>query len=586
MALRVPPEINVPEPGAPLLVGRDPGRDEVEEGRPFVGSSGRLLFGGWDPVVDRYTPGIVQQAMGFRREDLNITNRVLQKPWNNEFYRHSWDVINQDRKHLMELIEELQPSLIIALGNEACYDLVPDWSTIAAKPDKPYPGGKSIKSAKSITERRGFFWHGDSLPCPVLSTLHPASCLYNPVPHRILLEGDLRRAGAWLRGDLPRLERPPITRVRTKADLAPLWEADITAFDIEVKWGGNAFLCIAFYTSNGDLLLAYEDALGACEDWLRSDCRKLAHNKQFDNYYLKYKMGIEVGGVVEDTIICHWAMYPELAGQEETGRENATSGGMTRKSLNFLASWHLNVPYWKEYTSNVDKMGQLCAMDVFVTMHCWNIMSEEMYELDVVDQYERSRDMVPALVDMQGRGLRVDQDLLSERLSALKKRQETKEAEATEAAESFLKAHHITHKEDGDEYWWYHDARCECCFGGSVARQHCTSCAGIEGSGANGAILKSDLVEWAEMAGHSVEGLSKGDLHDLLPPCSACSGKGTIPDWSFNPMSSLQLQTLLFDHLSVPKKCYHGDEPDATEETIKMVLEWAQDDEPSKTEEL
>lgn len=580
----VDPEINIPHPGAPLIVGRDPGANEVKQGRPFVGKSGQLLFGGFDPLAGEVIPGVISAA-GLRRSDVNITNRVLRQPWNNDFYRHSWDDINDGLRQLRHTIEDLQPSVIVALGAQAAYDLVPGWQTLTDRHPGENSGGASVKSAKAIMDRRGFIWYPEDstgLPCPLITSLHPAACIYQPMPNRILLDMDFQRVGLLLRDELPRQVWPDFTRITSKADIAPLWEADLVSYDIEITWGGERFLCIAFYTSDGRAFLAYEDGLGACVDWLRSPRHKLAHNSQFDRYYLDAKMDIPVGGRHEDTIVGHWATYPELAGKEDTGREDQrkkSKNQMTRKGLNFLASVHLNYPWWKTYTSDPARMGRLCVNDVVATLDCWAPIERDIEEFGVRHQYERQLAKLPALIAVQKRGFLVDEALRQERMQAISARQTTLADEARSAGESFLREHSLTHRDDGTEYWWYHDAQCPCCNGGSVKSQACDSCAGIEGRGAGGAILKKDLVLWAwrstDIPKADLDKMKKEDLTELLPVCRICEGRGKIPDWDFNPLSDTQLPALLWDHLGVPKYCAPGG-PNAQEETIKRVLEWSE----------
>ena len=564
----IAPEINVLNTPAPLIVGRDPGDEDVSRGRPMMGSSGSVFFGGYDPSSNSMIQGSLAHA-GLTRDMVNITHRVPKHPWNNDFFRHSWEDINSGLRDLRSLIAELKPSIIVACGPHAAYDLVPEWATLTDKKPGEYSGGKSIKSAKEILDRRGFLWYpedGTGLPCPVLVTIHPASCVYQTMPNRLLLDIDMQRLGAVLRGELPRRTFPKPQRVRYKADLEKIWQADLVAYDIEVKWGGSEFLCIALYTSDGDAFLAYADGLGAVEEWLRSDRPKVTHNGQFDRYFLETKCGIPVGGHHEDTICAHWAAYPELAGRADTGREDGRKkkkSQLTRKGLNFLASFHLNYPWWKTYTSDPDQMGQLCVNDVVATLDSWRIYNKEMDDLGVRPQYERQIAKLPALISVQKRGMLIDEDMRRTRMRALLSRQRTLEAESKAAAESFLKEYSLKSP------FWYKDARCECCFGGDLKRAHCTSCAGVVGTGSGGSIKKSDLILPLWRAGHDpdhLKGLTKGDLMDMFPPCQACGGVGTLPRWDFNPMSGSQLIELLWTHLNVPKGLYSGATPNAQED--------------------
>jgi len=583
----VGPEINQPDKPSPLLVARDPGDMEVVKGKPLVGPSGSVLFGGYDRYTDRQIGGAVEHA-GLVREDFNITNRVLRHPWNNEFHRHSWEDINDGKRQLFRLIEELQPSIIIATGAQAAYDLIPNWATLTDRKPGDFSGGKDIKGAKAVLDRRGYLWYPEEheLPCecPVLVTIHPAVCLYQPMPHRLMLDIDFQRAGAVLRGELPRRAWPDFRRIRTKADLAPLWDAELTAYDIEVKWGGAEFLCIAFYSNDGQGFLAYSDGFKACEEFLRSDHPKLCHNGQFDRYFLETRMGVSVGGHHEDSIVGHWACYPELAGKEDTGREDQkkkTKSTMTRKGLNFLGSFHLNVPWWKTYTSDPALMGRLCVNDVAATMWSWEVIAPEIDAMGVQWQYYRQLQKIPALMKTQQRGMLIDEPMRKARMKELSTRHDSLYGESKDAATEFLQAIEATHKPDGKEYGWFHAAQCTCCGGGSIKREHCPKCAKLKGTGAGGSIKKTDLALWLWRKTKNkpaIDKLSKAEMVEFIPPCKACDGTGKVPKWDFNPMSGPQLISLLWTHLGVPKYTYGSGDADASEETIRKVLEWAEEE--------
>ena len=68
----------------------------------------------------------------------------------------------------------------------------------------------------------------------------------------------------------------------------------------------------------------------------------------------------------------------------------------------------------------------------------------------------------------------------------------------------------------------------------------------------------------------------KADYEALIfHPCSACNGTGELTGYDFNPMSPKQMVDLLYGELRVPKFTYLGDTPNASEETMKRILEWA-----------
>tara|TARA_R110002020_G_scaffold121916_3_gene277025 strand:+ start:18437 stop:20182 length:1746 start_codon:yes stop_codon:yes gene_type:complete len=572
------PEINQESKPAPLIVARDPDYMSMSKSEPMMGNAGKLVTGGYDPITGDYIQGSVYRA-GLDRKDFNIAYLVPTDAWNGEFFRHSWEDINDGLSALQNLIDKLQPSFIMSLGAHVSHALLPQWATLTDKFQGQYSGGKSIKSAKEAMDRRGFVWYpeeGTGLPCPIMPTLHPMTAYYSPVPERILMDIDFARMGSILRGELPRTHFPSFTRVYNEADLAPVWDSELVAYDIEITWGGTKFLCIAFYTAEGSAFLAYEDALRAVEPWLRSDRPKLAHNGQFDRYFLEAKMGIPVGGRHEDTIIGHWACYPELAGKSDTGGgagENRKAKGrkMTRKGLNFLASFHLNYPWWKTYTSSAEMMGRLCVNDVVATMDAHKIITEDIDSFLVREQYERQLKKIPSLISVQKRGFRVDNKLRLDRIKVLEDRQHTLQSSSAEAAESFLKDNdHKVDPDTGKEYPWYHSGRCDCCNGASI----CKACNKVKD------FKKSSLILWGMRQGMDLNGLKAmkvAEIKELLSTCEACEGMRKVDQWDFNPMSSTQLPVLLWKLLGIPKGLHGRSGPDASEDTIKKVYEWSKE---------
>jgi len=570
------PEINQPKRSAPLIIGRDPGYEDIHANKPFYGNGGRLIFGGYDNITGEFIQGSIARA-GLTRQDCNIAYLVPTSAWNGEFYRHSWDDINEGTEALHQLITDLQPSFIVALGAHVAYSLMPQWATLTDRHPGEFSGGKSIKSAKESMDRRGFIWYPDEtgLPCPLMPTLHPMEAYYNPVPHRILVDIDFARMGAVMRGELPRNFFPNFTRIRTEADMDLVWDSELVAYDIEITWGGTKFLCIALYTAEGQAFLAYEDALRAVEPWLRSDRPKLAHNGQFDRYFLEAKMGIPVGGRHEDTIIGHWACYPELAGKEDTGigsdKKKKTRNEMTRKGLNFLASFHLNYPWWKTYTSSPELMGRLCVNDVVATMEAFRVIDADVDEFGVREQYERQLKKVPALLSVQKRGFLVDEKTRLDRVAKLEARQTTLQTSSSEAAEAFLKDNnHKVDPETGKEYPWYHSGRCSCCNGASL----CKACNKLKD------MKKPTLILWGMREGMDLSELKQmkvADIKAMLHSCKTCEGTGKVDKWDFNPMSSTQLPLLLWKLIAIPKGLHGRGGPDASEETIKKVYQWTKE---------
>ena len=87
-----------------FIVGEAPGRFEDEQGKPFVGMSGRFL--------NRYL-----ELAGLNRSDTFVTNAVKCRPPNNR-KPDEFEIITC-RPYLIEQISLVKPKIILALGTSA-----------------------------------------------------------------------------------------------------------------------------------------------------------------------------------------------------------------------------------------------------------------------------------------------------------------------------------------------------------------------------------------------------------------------------------------------------------------------------------
>ncbi len=99
-----------PENAKIMLIGEAPGRNEDETGRPFIGSSGKLLS------------ELIQDA-GMDRSQIYITSIVKCRPENNRKPRKA-EYSTCIRLFLKKQIEIINPDIIGLLGNSAIYALI------------------------------------------------------------------------------------------------------------------------------------------------------------------------------------------------------------------------------------------------------------------------------------------------------------------------------------------------------------------------------------------------------------------------------------------------------------------------------
>ncbi len=156
-----------------MFVGEAPGRNEDEQGRPFVGAAGQLLT------------DLITRVLGLRRDDVFITNVVKCRPPGNREPEPA--EVAACWRFLEAQIRILRPRVIVALGRHAATALLAG------------PGSSPISIGAVRGKPRRVRIAG--LEVVVFPTLHPAAALYNRQQVEVL-EEDFRRLAGMLRGGL------------------------------------------------------------------------------------------------------------------------------------------------------------------------------------------------------------------------------------------------------------------------------------------------------------------------------------------------------------------------------------------------
>ena len=168
----------VGNPDADLMfIGEAPGADEDQQGEPFVGRAGQLLTR-------------ILKAMNFAREDVYIANILKCRP---DMPAGSFGnrpptpkEMQTCRPYLVEQIEIIQPSVLVALGAVAVEGL--------------------LGTRGTMRELRGR-WHTYN-SIPLMITYHPAYLLRNQAP------SEKRKVWEDMLQVLERLEQPISERQR------------------------------------------------------------------------------------------------------------------------------------------------------------------------------------------------------------------------------------------------------------------------------------------------------------------------------------------------------------------------------------
>lgn len=155
-------ETEIPKKGI-VFIGEAPGKNEDLQGRPFVGSAGKLL----DKLLNE---------TGFDREDIYISNVVKYRPPENR------DPLDSEKRACKVWLNAellyVKPKVIIPLGKHALGRFVPDERISMVH-------GQSFSHKSNI---------------PIFAMYHPAAALYNPNLRETLLE-DFKKLKTFLEND-------------------------------------------------------------------------------------------------------------------------------------------------------------------------------------------------------------------------------------------------------------------------------------------------------------------------------------------------------------------------------------------------
>ncbi|PID30701.1 uracil-DNA glycosylase [Candidatus Saccharibacteria bacterium] len=150
-----------------LFIGEAPGKQEDEQGLPFVGASGKFL-------------NEMLETINMKRADVYITNIVKYRPPGNR------DPQPAEKKafmpYLQEQLEIIQPKIVVTLGRHSGAAFLPELH-ISRDHGKP----KRVR-VKGHEERDKRAQGDDVMELVVLPLYHPAAALYNGAMRETLME--------------------------------------------------------------------------------------------------------------------------------------------------------------------------------------------------------------------------------------------------------------------------------------------------------------------------------------------------------------------------------------------------------------
>ena len=378
------------------LVGEQPGKYEVRSRRPFVGPAGRQL----DECL---------QAAGISRFECYLTNTIkdLDKPLASYIDLKNPNkpmVTSEGQDYINLLREELSKcsaNVIVPIGNPALYALC---------------------SRVGITK-----WRGSVLESTLLSgdrktvpTLHPATVIppKNQFLNRHLIVFDLKRAKAEsefkeIRGKSRYIRIFPsfleatefLHKCLTAGMEGRTIDYDIELYNEEVSCisfasASNFVMCIPFVGPNGDYFTLEQEA----EIWKLiariledENIKKRGQNIAFDSHFLLRKYGIGARNL-DDTMVAQKILFPDYP-----------------VGLHFITTMYTDLPYYKDDGKKWFKVGggweTLWHYNSLDSISCAEAFPKQVFDLERqgnLETYERQRKLIPPLVYMMERGIRVD----------------------------------------------------------------------------------------------------------------------------------------------------------------------------------
>lgn len=343
--------ILAPPPGVPneqptqsapyrvAIIGEAPGADEVADGKPFVGISGRLLMG-------------LMSKAGLSRQACFIGNICQQRPPDNHITAFDWNgpEITSGLAQLKKDLDEFKPNICVLLG------------------------GTALRAATGDITKKPTVYRGSLFTSDVAGPFHGRKCVCSIHPAAVLRQmrhdeqpADKDEQSAWLQllyFDLVKAraegERSELTLpqrninvnchfshiidllhefLRTKQPLSIDIEGGLNTWSsVALAWSATEAIVIPLIRADGTRFWneAEEGTLWPLLSAVLADSNipKILQNGLYDAFVTSYSYSIPICGIADDTMLKHWELLCELP-----------------KSLALQASIYTNEPYWKDEIS-------------------------------------------------------------------------------------------------------------------------------------------------------------------------------------------------------------------------------------------
>jgi DNA polymerase I len=373
-----------------LLVGQAPGKTELITGMPFTGPAGKMLYA-------------CLMGAGLDKRRLYITNLVGCKPpedkKGNDLPPTPREIMNCNGRLRQEILD-IKPTLIVALGGPALYELT---------------GQDKIQTARGgVYELRDKYQH----KCPVLAVLHPSFVMRQRQWVETTIK-DLQEVNKIiLHGAPPKEQDYEFLTDPTYEELREyLSRPGILAFDTETT-GLNTRLDKVIgasfsngYTSAAAVLFLPDDPrIPLIKEVLENpDIPKATQNGTFDCAILRSSLGINVQGMQYDTRLAEQLMNSDMPTSLDHLRAVYTKIKPYKPSKKEMK----NIAHWGK-----DRMLQYANLDAVCT---YQVMVEQKKVITKGQLHLLETlliPLIPALNSMSEKGVLVDINWLAGRYAS------------------------------------------------------------------------------------------------------------------------------------------------------------------------
>ncbi len=348
------------------IIGEAPGKDEVDQGQPFIGSSGRFL-------------NVLLYKAGINRHSCFVGNVCQHQPPDNNINAFSKDgpEFREGFEQLRKDLAEFKPNICILLGKTALY--------------------AATLEERSMDDWRGTLFISNDPRSPMfgykcISTYHPAAALRMYEYTQYILFDLIRACDESTTSTFTPPQRNSIIALscsQIEQYFIDLKQAK-RKVALDIEGGVQCLTCISFANCPSEaLVIPFTRADGSrywsfddeCRiwyllDWFLGDptVPKILQNYLYDAFVLAYRHKILIRGLADDTMLKWWELFSEM-----------------EKSLGVQASILTKEPFYKHErkSTDIETYWNYNGKDSMVTWECNEVMENGLRDDPTIGLYAK-----------------------------------------------------------------------------------------------------------------------------------------------------------------------------------------------------